>query len=152
MKKYLIAALAGAAFLSTPASAEVIVDSNGNGFVGKGDVQLALGYNNAQLQQNANSLVFSLSSTTEVTWTCDRDAGPQTQERTNVTTTQGIIASVARVRNQITGFNLQGFTGTTTTTTDGPAVGSCPEFWTAIDLVETPGEGGTLSVNGVPLN
>jgi len=154
------AVAASVALVATSASAAVTFDpTTGAGFVGKGDVQLALGFNNKQLQDNAASLAFtySVTSVTEATWTCDRDAGPQTQERANTTTTttQGIVSTIARERNQITGFNLLGFSGSPSETseTDGPAVGSCPTLWTAIDLVEgdpVVTDGG-LFVNGVLL-
>jgi hypothetical protein len=121
----------------------------GTGFVGKGDVQLALGYNNAQLQANASSLQFTVSSVEETTWTCDRDAGPQTQERHRTTTIQGVLDSVARERNQVTGFILNGY-GSSQVGHDGPPLGSCPTGWTAVDF-QTNTSGGGLSVNGVPL-
>jgi hypothetical protein len=115
----------------------------GTGFVGKGDVQEVFGWNNKDLQNNANSVQFRLleKEVTETTWTCDRDAGPQTQERARTTTTdtQGVVSSVARERNQITGFNLIGYEGTptTTSTTEGPAVGSCPTGWSVSEGPDT---------------
>jgi hypothetical protein len=134
------------------------VDGSGFGFVGKGDVQAVYGWSNKQLQNNEPNVQFRTSTTsiTEHTWTCDRDDGPQTQERTwtLTTTTQGLIDSTARLKNQITGFNLNGFSGdpVTDTETDGPALGSCPVGWTAIDMVaEEPvvlGSGVEVSING----
>jgi hypothetical protein len=129
----------------------------GAGFVGKGDVQLIYGWNNKALQDNAASVRFRASSSTitETTWTCDRDGGPQTQERANTTTTttEGLVSSIARERNQITGFILSGYNGTPVITTehDGPAVSSCPTGWSPIDLVvgePVPVEGGGLQVSG----
>src|SRR5215211_401993 len=106
----IVLALAAMLVASTAAVAAVTFDpATGTGFVGKGDVQLALGYNNKQLQDNAASLVFTATSVSEQTWVCDRDAGPQTQERTRTTTTQGVVSNIARERNQITGFNLTGY-------------------------------------------
>lgn len=152
MRKSIWVAAAASTIISTAAFAAVTFDSeSGTGFVGKGDVQLALGLNNAQLQAQANSLVFAVTTTSETTWTCDRDAGPQTQERTNTSTTSGLLTAVARVRNQVTGFNLLGYDGGEVVENDGPAVGSCPTFWTAIDIVTTPGDDALISVNGVPL-
>lgn len=105
-------------------------------------MQLAYGWNNSQLQSNASGLDFSYSETevAETTWTCDRDAGPQTQERANTTTTttQGVVDVVERDnKRQVTGFTLTGFAGgaTTTSSHEGPAVGSCPTYWTAINVV-----------------
>jgi hypothetical protein len=154
------AAATSVALLATPASAAVTFDAGtGAGFVGKGDVQTALGWNNKQLQDNADDAEFTFVATSvaETTWTCDRDAGPQTQERANTTTTstQGVVDAVTRDKKQVTGFTLLGFEGEPTeeTATDGPAVGSCPTGWSAIDLVE--GEpvvtSGGLFVNGVAL-
>jgi hypothetical protein len=154
-----------AALLAVTAFASVTFDPNtGTGFVGKGDVQLVLGLNNAQVQNTPVSFTYSSSSTTvtSYTWTCDRDSGPQTQERANVTTvtnsTQGIVGSLARVKNQITGFNLLGWNGAPTITStsehDGNPIGSCPDKWTNLGVTEesttTPGASG-LYVNGVLL-
>lgn len=114
--------------------------TTGTGFVGKGDVQYTFGWNNAQLQQNADKVRFRAASTvvTERTWVCSR-TNPQgvelTQERARTTTTvvQGLLSAVGRLRNQITGFNVLGYSGTPSvgTSSDGPALGSCPNFWTA---------------------
>jgi hypothetical protein len=49
-----------------------------------------------------------VSSVEETTWTCDRDGGPQTQGRHRTKTNQGVLDSVARERNQVTGFILAG--------------------------------------------
>lgn len=143
--------------LVAPASAYTL-NADGTGFVGKGEVQTALGLNNNQLQQQAGTLVFTFESTTvsETTWTCDKDNGPQTQERERTTTTetQGVVSSIARERNQITGFNLNGFSSSTSEVTfDGPRVGSCPSGWTAIDTVQGEPElvSSSLKVNGVAL-
>ena len=112
----------------------------GTGFVGKGDVQYTFGRNNPARQANAANVGFRVSSieVTEYSWTCDRDAGPQTQERarTATTTYQGLIASIARERNQITGFILSGYNGTPTTSTEtsGPPLWSCANFWTATNM------------------
>jgi hypothetical protein len=45
--------------------------------------------------------------------------------KSNETTTQGVVTKVDRVRNQINGFNLTGYTGTPTTVTTGDALYSC---------------------------
>jgi opacity protein-like surface antigen len=143
MKKIMTASVCAVALASVGVFAAVTFDPpTGTGFVGKGDVQLLYGWNNKQLQDNASSVQFQASTVevTESTWTCDRDAGPQTLERANTTTTttQGVVSHIARERNQITGFILLGYDGDPVVETelDGPAVGSCPAGWTAIDLVE----------------
>ena len=99
----------------------------GQGFVGKGDVQLAFGWNNKQLQDNAGSVEFRVSSVAETTWECYNSRNEKTQERSRTTTTEGVIDSIARDRNQITGFSLSGYVaGASTTTADGPSLNSCP--------------------------
>ena len=146
------AALATLALTIPAAHAAVTFDlATGTGFVGKGDVQTALGYNNAQLQKNASTLVFTSQQPAEQglsqsasqsaneagtqtvtrTLSCVVDtqrktftndgtrSGERTGERTGsrtgsrVGTLAGKIASTiafdARVKNQITGFNLRGF-------------------------------------------
>jgi hypothetical protein len=107
--------------------------ATGKGFVGKGDVQLAFGWNNQQLQQNASQVTFSSTTVSERSWICDRDVGPQTQERARTTTTEALLSKIARERNQITGFILQGPdpNSTPTESTEGPPLGSCPTGWTA---------------------
>ena len=53
------ATVATLALGATAASASVNVDpATGSGFIGKGDVQLAYGWNNATLQTNASSVGF----------------------------------------------------------------------------------------------
>jgi hypothetical protein len=134
----LTAIVAAFAIGTTVALAAVTFDpATGTGFVGKGDVQLIYGWNNKQLQDNANLVQFQAESTTvsEVSWICTNDNNENTQERarTTTTSTQGVVSKVDRVRNQITGFNLTGYSGTPTqsSTTEGPPVNSCPSGpWT----------------------
>ena len=151
------------------AHASVTVNADGTGFVGKGDVQNALGgLNNSQIQ--ALKVDFTQKSTTEQSfdWTCVKSTvtGNGTvketrQERANVTTTDvtAVVSSVARVKNQITGYNLTGFGATTTSSAvDGPAPQSCPDAASGFVLdpdsvvtglpIETAAG---FYVNGVPL-
>jgi hypothetical protein len=149
MKKFgrkTVALLIGVAALTVTASALAAVTfdpATGTGFVGKGDVQLVFGWNNSQLQSNVGSVQFRALSTevSETAWTCQRDAGTQTQERARTTTTsiQGVVSSIARERNQITGFNLTGYSGTPTQTseTEGPPLGSCPNGWSVVQGPDT---------------
>jgi hypothetical protein len=145
------------AALSAVALASVSFDPvTGTGFVGKGEVQLVYSWNNSTLQRNADSVQFAVNSTTvtEYTWTCDRDAGPQTQERARTTTTtmQGLVEAVARERNQVTGFLLLGYDGSPSTTTEseGNQLWSCPTGWTSTNestVGPTPVSGGGLLVS-----
>jgi hypothetical protein len=144
---------------STVSLSAVTMDmETGTGFVGKGDVQIVFGWNNKQLQDNADKVQFRLfsESVSETTWTCKRDAGTQTNERSRTTTSsiQGLLESVARERNQITGFNIQGFDGDPDIDeeTDGPAVGSCANGWSVIEGPDTAVSGSNgglqVSING----
>jgi opacity protein-like surface antigen len=163
MKKTLILAAAALATISTAAIAAVTFDADtGTGFVGKGDVQMALNMNNRQLQDSADTLEFTYNATTvvETTWDCVNSNNQNIQERSRTTTssTVGVVDVVARERNQITGFNLKGFDGTPTATseTEGPKLESCPNANSSFVLGSTttsgpiPLEGG-LYVNGVLL-
>lgn len=151
----LVAALAVGA-ITTAAYAAVTFDpSTGTGFVGKGDVQLALGMNNAQIQKA--TLNFAMSATTEQAWECTNSNNEKVQERSRTSTTQGVVSVVARVKNQITGYNLVGFDGAPQiTASEGPALNSCPNANGTWSLTSPAGDpvtlaGSGLSVNGVPL-
>jgi len=132
LSSVLVAGLAYAAVTFDPAT--------GEGFVGKGDVQYTFGWNNAQLQSNAGSVAFRVASAvvTEVEWICTKfePQGPELIKewsRTTTTSTVGVLNTVARVRNQVTGFILNGYAGdatTGTTTTEGRPINTCPAgFW-----------------------
>ena len=144
--------------MAAPATAAVTFDpGTGTGFVGKGDVQLAFGWNNPQLQLNASGITFTYESEENYSAVCSWVTGENTRgEKThNVahkksTTVNSAVAFDARVRNQITGFNLTGFGGTTSTGSI-PVVGeACPGneghegTWST---VEQTGSSGGLYVN-----
>jgi hypothetical protein len=122
-----VAAVASAAIASVTFDAET-----GTGFVGKGEVQMVYGWNNRALQENADSVQVRSNSTTvtEVSWICtnSNNENIQQRERTTTTETAGLVETVARERNQITGFILDGYDGdpTTTSTTEGQQLNSCP--------------------------
>ncbi len=156
--KIALGLLASAATAFT-AYAAVTVDEDGYGFVGKGDVQLAYDWNNAELQANAASLTFSFTSIVEATWQCEWWTGPDHNIKHHVntkTSTSGIAASIGfdarkNKQGQITGFNLNGFDGTTETTS-GDAIGDCPgegagKTLVAGSLLTTTLDEGSLMVN-----
>jgi hypothetical protein len=101
--------------------------ANGTGFVGKGDVQLALGLNNAQMQAQASSLVFTYvkTDTYEVVnaWATGNVDNPVSlnSHTATVTTVIGVTDTLAfdprKGPKQYTGFNL---TGLGTEVTDAP--------------------------------
>lgn len=157
-KRTIPAALGAIALLATAAYAAVIFDAaTGVGFVGKGDVQLVFGWNNKALQDNAANVVFRARSevVTEVSWECKNSNNDHIQPRARTTTTsiEGVLASVARERNQITGFTLTGYDGapTMSSDTDGPPVDSCPSgFWSLTTPAGDPVEVG--STNGLQVS
>jgi hypothetical protein len=109
--------------------------TTGTGFVGKGDVQLVYGWNNKQLQDNAADVKFQATSTvgTYVQWTCTKDNdNTQVRRETTRTETEGVLSSIGRLKNQITGFNLLGYDGSPTIgdpQVGGPQLNSCPNSW-----------------------
>jgi hypothetical protein len=164
MKKILMGFAAGALALtvfSSSAFAAVTFDSTtGTGFVGKGDVQNALGLNNAQLQNQAAGLKFTYESvdTYEVTveWTSGEGTkGEKTHivnHKRNSSLTSDIIAQ-SRTAKQINGFNLTGL-GDTIAEGAIPKVGdyypgNSGHEVTNVNLVSSTN---TYYVNGVALD
>ncbi len=132
MKKLLTGLVAGALAVSLFASstfAAVTFDTtSGTGFVGKGDVQTALGWNNKQLQDYADKLVFTYETveTFEITveWTTGEGTKGEkthTVEHKRTSAVNGNVEHHARTATQITGFNLTGLKSVTTE-------GSIPKF------------------------
>lgn len=143
--------------LAPSALAAVTFDpGTGTGFVGKGDVQLAYGWNNAALQRNAGSLTFSYSSTDTYTAVCSWVTGEGTRgEKTHTITRNRTVSVISEITGEarknsqldITGFNLKGFAGESVTTGgEIPVEGtSCPGngtegTWGPVTI--TPGVGG----------
>jgi hypothetical protein len=138
--------------------------ADGTGFVGKGDVQQALGLNNAQIQACANDLVFTYDCVEEYSLTVAREqeTGRETQTVTSYrNVSAGINAAVeydARTKKQVTGFILNGYDGDPVVTGEVPVVG---DTWTdgagagamtwEVVAVSAEGSSGGLLVNGVPL-
>lgn len=123
----------------------------GKGFVGKGDVQLAFGWNNKALNTNASGVTFTGTSVTEQSWECQNPKNENIQDRERTTTTQGLVSHVERDnKKQITGFILNGYDGSESTVTEGNKLDSCPTNWALItpagDPVPVEGAGG-LFVN-----
>jgi hypothetical protein len=105
----------------------------GTGFIGKGDVQLLFGWNNKQLQDNAENLEFRVSSedVREYEWTCYNSHNGNTQYRSQIISNsyQGTLSSIARVNKQITGFNISGYSEAAVVDSEvvsGNKINSCP--------------------------
>ena len=123
-------------FASAILSASFTFDpASGNGFVGKGDVQLAYGWNNKQLQDNAGGVGFTYQAQEQYKYDCtftvevgrDKVREPRTQNRGKDTSLNALVQYDARTQKQITGFTLIGLETTTTTGGEVPVNGdSCP--------------------------
>jgi hypothetical protein len=75
-------ALAGAIVTSAAVMAAVVFNpATGEGFVGKGDVQSAFGWNNARLQSNAGGVTFTFGAEVEQSVVCQHETGSQTLTR-----------------------------------------------------------------------
>ncbi len=91
--------------------------TDGTGFVGKGDVQSVFGWNNADLQANADSLTFVYESETAFDVICQWTTGPDHNKMTHRTTQRksaavsGAVAYEPRRQMQVSGFHLSGFDG-----------------------------------------
>jgi hypothetical protein len=154
------------------ASASVAVTTNGSGWVGKGDVQNALGgINNAAIQTLVNNnevkFTYTVTDTYLVTeeWYTGPDKNRKQHEVTKDTTyvVDAMVASDARQvkgQKQWTGFNLSGFEGAPTivgtvpnegdiTVVDPQNPGTNSDH--IITEVTPTGSTGGLFVNGHPL-
>lgn len=121
-RKSFIAVVVAASFIAVPMfSAVVWTDiSAGTAFVGKGDVQLALGYNNKQMQSAEANLFFHFTDEASYALTCVREewtGGKEPKLHTNVqnkTRTRQLSSALSydsRKANQVTGFWLTGWSG-----------------------------------------
>ena len=132
MRKSFIAAAAAFAVVSTAAMASVTFDpTTGLGFVGKGDVQIAFGWNNAAAQTNAKAVSFSYNATDTYDVGCEWSTGTNHVVVHDITvpkhtSVSSSILSDPRKTGQWTGYNLNGL-GTTVTDGVVPTVGgTCP--------------------------
>jgi hypothetical protein len=125
-------AIATCAIVGISAYAAVDVDpETGEGFVGKGDVQLALGWNNNTLQNNFEKLVFRAITTSDTTWTCTNSNNGNIQERNRTITSGTLLSHEERAKNQVSGFFLDGYEGEPSVIdSEGPPLNSCPTNWT----------------------
>jgi hypothetical protein len=133
--------------------------ASGKGFVGKGDVQLAMGWNNAQLQANAHSVAFNyvvreVYAVTEVFATGNPDnPWSLNVHEIAITMVYGIRSSVdadprqVRGQKQFTGFNLFGYTGVSVS-------GSLPEpdYIDWVTYTWTDKKGVTHTTEGMPVD
>jgi hypothetical protein len=108
-----------------PAHAAVDFDPlNGTGFAGKGDVQTAFGWSNKQLQDNASRVTFRYSQRTPWTAGCaveieewegtgkDKIQVVETEvkEEKKTLNINGRVLTEPRMKQQVSGFLLTGYT------------------------------------------
>jgi hypothetical protein len=148
MRKLTLAAALAAATISTAALATVTIDTNtGAGWVGKGDVQLAFGWNNAVMQQRHLGVTFGVDSTTSYDVTCEWitiTGGKNSKTITHTVSNHHNISSSASVDSasrktgQYTGWFLNGYTDGGLGSVTLPQVGdACPQGGSASE--EDPG-------------
>jgi opacity protein-like surface antigen len=144
MKKMLLAAGVALATISSAAYAAVTFDpETGAGWVGKGDVQTAFGWNNATMQSRHLGVTFGVDSTVSYDVTCEWETvtgGKNSKTIThNVTNHKNISSSAAvdsasRKTGQYTGWFLNGYEDGGLDDVDLPEVGdSCPQGGSASD-------------------
>lgn len=130
-----LAGLAAVALLTAATYMSVTFDAaNGTGFVGKGDVQLAFSWNNKAAQNNTPGVSFTYESDVNYTWDCvwDTEAGQSgnvVHHEVARHRSQGVNGTVAydpRVKKQITGYNLNGYSSYTETGGEGQEPNTCP--------------------------
>jgi hypothetical protein len=160
MKKALV--FIGSLVFTVALLATVTFDPNtGTGFVGKGDVQSAFGWNNAQAQLHGTEITFTFNSTDTYSATCEFFTGPdQHRVQHDVTiprhvSVNGTITYDARTHKQIDGYILTGFGEGSTSGGTVPVVGEIcvagpgiaqDGTWVEVTLVSSGGDGG-LFVN-----
>jgi hypothetical protein len=129
------AATAALAFSASPVAAAEIDSSTGTGFVGKGDVQSAFGWNNTALNTNAGDVSFLLADVTTTTQSCvDRDKG-EIIDTADTVVLERILASAVEYDTRssgrsmnVTGFLLLG--ADTRVEVISNVVASCPDGYT----------------------
>jgi hypothetical protein len=111
---------AALAAVATVAMATVIFNTDGTGWVGKGDVQTAFAWNNSAMQKKHTSISFEFEDTAGWTAICTWTTGPDNpnanengqQTHTIKRTRTGLmdaVLSTDRKTGQYTGWTLRGF-------------------------------------------
>ena len=118
MRKSITTMFLAAVIASVPAFGGVTFDpATGTGFVGKGDVQMALGYNNPVMQAEAGNLAFTYVAETMLSQLCQKETGGAGQSEIKIhyhtwTWARSLNAGVtyqSRTNQQVSGFNLTGY-------------------------------------------
>src|SRR5215510_9917382 len=96
-------ALAATSILATApaANASVTIDANGKGFVGKGDVQTALGYNNAALQKAVDAGTLKFTATQPAIQSLSQDVTQYATQSGSQVVTQSGTQVATQVATQV---------------------------------------------------
>ena len=131
-----VAALGAGLLLAAAGSASAYtLDASGVGWVGKGEVQTAYGWNNKAMQDNVGGVTFAYDSTATYEVVCEFDTPGGNHHVITNTKTSGVLATVgsdARKNSSgkqgpMTGWYLTGFGSVTSSGQAVPAVGDgCP--------------------------
>jgi len=117
IKAAAIAAIAaiGVIGTTTAASAAVTVNPDGSGFVGKGDVQSVLGYNNKKMQESIEAKGFDWTQVKEWQYVWDWTTTDGVPHHVYLSATDSRVMAAAEARNNsngkdgsLTGWNLTG--------------------------------------------
>jgi hypothetical protein len=157
MKKAHLVGLALAGVIATSAAALAAIEwtpENG-GFVGKGDVQSAFGWNNTGMQANYQAITFVYEASGGYSFECEWWTGPD-HNRThhaNIKTVgldvDAAIVSHARITGQFTGWDLEALDGIAAATaypenSDCGAVGNEMKSIVPGSIQAITGSGGAL--------
>ena len=126
-----LAALAALALIGTAVATAAVSVTDGVGHVDKGDVQKALGWNNADFEKGVGSLKFTAGTQVmgnQTRWQC---SGGGEQSQTSLVTqnrTPKVTTLYSANGKQITGWDLTGFSFAYVSGgySSAPYVGYCP--------------------------
>lgn len=121
----------------SPTTAAVLVDDTGIGSIGKGDVQLAFGWNNKQMQANYKAVSFSGRFKQTYEWVCEGTDEVKVgtgkyvtkyvvtvyDEKSKNLNSELSIGTEGKVKNQFVGWALTGIVDSTLPTSE--KVGDC---------------------------
>jgi hypothetical protein len=107
IRRLVLTGLLVGALATLGTGADAVAESDpAHGFVAKGDVQQALGWNNKQIQ--SEPIVFAVSPTVR-TWECRNSADQAVTVSEPLLVPTQLMKVDFRVKNQITGFQLNGY-------------------------------------------
>ena len=151
-KLTILLAVAMTALVGASAAFAYTMDADGKGFVGKGEVQTVLGFNNKQMQAAHTAVTFNYVASTTYEFDCEWDTGTKNithHVNTKEATTQvnAAVASDSRKTGQWTGWNLLGFSGGAANPVAEPTDADCGAEGNAMKTI-VPGSVELISSSG----